>query len=135
LNAWRFWPDAAGDGNRAIFAGVVGRLYLRESGTTEPYLELDLGVSSLSRTTSGAGGTARDHAALVAAARSAIGIDFWIGSHARVGPSFAYTRYAPRGAERCTALGCVPLDAQRTNLPLNLLSLAISFTFGAGDPL
>jgi hypothetical protein len=103
FNGWRFSGGGADD-EREVFAGAVGRLYFRESGATEPYLELDLGVS--------------DHGDTVAAARSALGIDWWLGAHTRLGPSFAYTRYA-----------------ERAYLPKGLLSLAISLTIGAGDAL
>ena len=87
-----------------VFAGAVGRLYFRESGVTEPYLELDLGVS--------------DHADTVFAARSGLGLDFWLGAHTRLGPSFAYTRYT-----------------DRAYLPKGLMSLTVSLTLGAGDAL
>jgi hypothetical protein len=103
FNAWRFSGDDE-NRDREVFGGAVGRLYFRESGVTEPYLELDLGVS--------------DHGDTVGAARSALSIDWWLGAHTRLGPSFAYTRYAARGY-----------------LPKGLVSLAVSLTFGAGDEL
>jgi hypothetical protein len=103
FNGWRL---AGGGGNdeREVFGGAVGRLYFRESGVTEPYLELDLGVS--------------DHRDTVWAARNALGVDWWLGAHTRLGPSFAYTRYAERGY-----------------LSKGLVSLSVSLTLGAGDAL
>ncbi len=44
-NAFPAWPT--GEGGGARFAGVAGRLYFLESGASDPYFELEVGVSSL----------------------------------------------------------------------------------------
>jgi hypothetical protein len=67
--------------------------------------------------------------------RGAVGIDFWVGTRTRLGPSVGYTRYAPSRVERCTTLGCSRLPTDNADLPVGVLSLGISLTFGAGDPL
>lgn len=104
FNALRLSSAAEPSDDRDVFAGAVGRLYFRESGAWEPYLELDLGVS--------------DRAESRWAARSALGIDLWLGAHTRLGPSFAYTRYA-----------------DRSFFPKGLLSLVLSLTVSTGATL
>jgi hypothetical protein len=96
-----------------------------------PYLELDLGVSSLSVEV----GSAEDHARVVGSMRSALGLDIWLGTRLRLGPSAGYTRYASGHVERCSSAGCSSLAPDAADLPVGLWSLAISLTFGAGDAL
>lgn len=134
LNAFPVLP-AESKGGSAVFAGAVGRLYFRERGAEEPYFELGLGMSSLRATHRIGARRTRDSSDLEATARAAIGIDFWLGRSARLGPHFGYTRYSRRAAERCTELGCASFPAEQADLPASVLSLGISLTFGAGDPL
>jgi hypothetical protein len=129
------WPGTRGESGTgsAMFFGAAGRLYLREGGPLDPYLELDLGVASLSA--KGDAGATEDRSSVAGSLRSAIGLDVWLGTSVRLGPSLGYTRYAPRKVERCTRSGCSGLAAATADLPVGLWSLAISLTFGAGDPL
>jgi hypothetical protein len=122
-------------GGSALFAGAFGRVYFLERGAHDPYFELGLGLSSL-RTSRGAGALrTRDTAELLATARAAIGVDFSLGRRVRLGPSFGYTRYAAGAAERCTQLGCASFPLDEADLPASVLSVALSLTFAAGDPL
>jgi len=130
---WNAFPAfSAGEGGGARFAGAAGRLYFLESGASDPYFELNFGVSSL-RLDDGEGGSSSSD--LVGAARGAIGVDFYLGSQTRFGPSFGYMRYAYGSVERCAGYRCQSLDTGRGDLPSGVVSLGISLTFGAGDAL
>lgn len=129
---WNAFPAfATGEGGGARFAGAAGRLYFLESGASDPYFELELGVSSL-RTDGDGARTSTDFAAT---ARGAVGVDFYLGAQTRVGPSFGYTRYTYGRVEHCAGYRCQSLDSGRGDLPSGVVSLGISLTFGAGDAL
>jgi hypothetical protein len=128
-NAFPAWPTGVGGGAR--FAGAAGRLYFLESGASEPYFGLEVGVSSL-RIDEDGGWSSSD---LAGAARGSVGVDFYLGAQTRLGPSFGYTRYTYGRVERCAGYRCQSLDSGRGDLPSGVVSLGINLTFGAGDPL
>lgn len=134
LNHFPFLPESDGSAN-ALFGGAVGRLYFYERGAIEPYFELALGVSSLTAESGAGSRHTRDEAGLVAAARGAAGIDFYVSENVRVGPSLGYTRYASGAVERCSSLGCTSFSRDYADLPVSVLGAGLSLTFGAGDPL
>jgi hypothetical protein len=128
-NAFPVWPS--GEVGGARFAGAAGRLYFLESGASDPYFELELGVSSL-RIGDDDASSSSD---LAAAARGSLGVDFYLGGSTRFGPSFGYTRYRYGRVEHCTGYRCQSLDSGHGDLPSGVVSLGINLTFGAGDAL
>ncbi len=116
----------------ASFFGVVGRVYAFESGILDPFLELDLGVSSLDVELADAihrGEVAR----LAPAMRSALGIDFALNSWLRLGTFVAFSRAKPSSASRCTLAGCEVVPADSTSLALGALSLGAGVTAALGE--
>lgn len=92
---------ASGD---ARFFGVVGRVYFADDSEWDPYLALTLGAGTLTlsddegrdlgASTSGYGG------------RVAGGLDYWFGSHLRIGPSASFAHWVAWSEERCGPAVC-----------------------------
>jgi hypothetical protein len=127
---------AQGDASEALrgsstFFGVAARVYGYDSGALDPYLELSLGAGSLEMHR----GQDRERVDFAPAGRIAAGIEFSLNPWLRVGPALAFSRYAPRAAERCSARSCVSLAPEETGIVRGTTSLGVHFTFATGERL
>lgn len=117
----------------ALFAGVMGRVFLLQRGVADPYLELALGGGSLGLESEARTGRARERASFAPAVRGALGVDCAATPWLRVGGFFAWTHYVPNGVAHCDAIGCSTIPASASWLAIGATSLGIRVSLTMGE--
>ncbi len=117
----------------ALFAGLVGRLYLLQSEMLDPYLDLTLGAGSLSLASSERGVSARENANLSFAMRSSAGLDLLPNDWLRVGAYFSILRYFPGSVLHCDGALCGAVPARAAWSPLGATTLGVRVSVAAGE--
>ena len=87
----------------ALFVGWVGRVYARDEGRTDPYLQLELGYGVVERAFAGALGNGASELAAGPTIRAGAGIDYSLGTHLRLGPALTLTQGLVERLHRCEA--------------------------------
>jgi len=125
-------PSAAG-----IFLGFLGRAYFLDHGAIDPYVEVGLGGGVMG-TSHDENGERYNETGAGPALRAGGGIDFFLGSRVRLGPSLSYTRVFIDKIRRCPASAnndCVDLS-KTTDGRLNAsLMVYARLTIMLGDEL
>lgn len=119
--------SAAGGGAR--FFGVVGRAYFADAGRWDPYASLSIGHGRLEL------GSGRDGASSATSGwggRVTGGVDYWLGSHFRFGPTLGFAQLLVWSELECRGGTCRerPLPHGRL-LGFATLGLRLSGSFGA----
>jgi hypothetical protein len=85
----------------AVFLGLVARGYFLSTGPLDPYAELALGVGALGTQAKEADGNTYSETAAGPGGRLAVGIDFYLGRHLRLGPALGYGHFFVDKVRRC----------------------------------
>jgi hypothetical protein len=122
----------------AVFFGLLGRGYLLEEGSVEPYVELGLGGGTLARAFRETDETRYTETGAGPALRLGGGVDFYLGTRLRLGPALGWTHVFVDKINRCSA----SRDDQCNNLPTSdqgtmsgYVVLVARLTFLFGDEL
>lgn len=117
----------------ALGGGVVGRVYLFDSGKFEPWVELGLGGGAVRAVSLGAGGVPDGTTRRAGfSTRLAAGFDVLLGQHVRLGPVVDYDRVLARRQYECVTGNCRGKEFGRID---EGLTFGMSLTVALGAPL
>jgi hypothetical protein len=101
------WAELEDTQAGAAWIGLLGRFYLLDEGSFDPYLQLGLGGAALGTTGTVTAGPNADQTYEETGAGPALqlggGIDFILSSRLKLGPSLSYTRVFVDKIRRCRA--------------------------------
>jgi hypothetical protein len=120
----------------AAWIGLLGRVYLFDEGSLDPYFQLGLGGAALGTTASIPGGDSYEQTGAGPAIQLGVGFDFILSRAIKFGPSLTYTHVFVDKIRRCrtgTSGECSDF-AKGTDGHLNaLLGLTARLTIMVGD--
>jgi len=131
-------PQALGLRNAsaaAVFLGFIGRAYFLDSGAFDPYVQLGLGGGALGTSSRASDGNIYGETGAGPAVQIGGGLDFFVSSRLRLGPSVAYTQVFVDKIRRCPSGGsedCVDIAKDQGHLNAFVgLGVRLSLLLGA----
>jgi hypothetical protein len=120
----------------SVSVAALGRMYLMDEGSLEPYVELALGAGVLGASAREADGLRYDETGTGFLTGLGAGLDVFVGSQLRLGPFLAYSHTFVRNVRRCSTTGsneCTDLTTEVHGVLNGVFQMGVRFSILLGS--